>query len=61
MNGPAGRVPSMSEKTDQMKFRSFRGTWASREELFRQAAHFAGDIGREWFQFHTAPIVRMAW
>ena len=37
----------MSEKTDRMKFRSFGGTWASWEELFRQAAHFAGDIGRE--------------
>ena len=37
----------MSEEMSRMKFRTFRGTWASWQELFQDAANFAGEVGRE--------------
>lgn len=31
----------------RLQFRIFRGTWASWDELFNQAAEFANDLGPE--------------
>ncbi len=38
----AGSVPG-----EMVAFRHFRGAWSTWEQLFRQAAEFAGRIGRQ--------------
>lgn len=40
-------VPSAGTPQWRLDYRVFRGTWATWEELFRQAAAFANELGPE--------------